>query len=1159
MKKAILTILTATTVLSCLADSLRTVIPLDTGWICRPISNPIQNAKREKVTLPHTWNSQYINSSEYNRETMVYSREIPANEKSAGMRRQFLYFEGVNSVADVFVNRRSVGQHKGGYTAFCMEITDFLRNGNNTIEVWASNAFRTDVLPLSGDFNVYGGIHRPVRLITTGPDCISPLYYGSSGVLVRQDKVTNKNADLSIETHLSLTSGKPGLRLRTTICESSGKEAAKAETAVNSETIVQQLSIPNPKLWNGRKNPYLYTVTVELCDEDGNVIDRVEDSTGVRYFSVDKDKGFYLNGERYPLYGFNRHEDVEGKGSALTAEDHKLDMSLIAETGATMVRLSHYPQNQLFYRLADKQGIILWSEIPLCGPGGYDFTGYLRNAEENARQTALEMVYQNMNRPSVCFWGIFNELLVDTERFKSWDDPVEFVKELDTLYKAADPTRLTTFATCVPHQYYEGCSDLIAWNKYFRRPGNEEQVRKFFNEAYRTSGNQPIGISEYGDAGNISQHFDPRYDKARTHSETYQAMTHEGYWRAIKDSEWLWCKCIWQFSDMQSSIRHEGDRDGMNDKGMVSYDRAAKKDIYYFYKAQWNPEPMVYITDRRFIDRHNSPTDIKVYSNLPEATLYINGKKVATRKADDIHRIIFKDVKLEEGSNHIEVKAGNLHDECMWTLTGSSVLASHASWAMNIPKAGPLHMPEKIAEISAPFDVSGIRKPDFSSRNTTVKMRKDGFSTANIQEAIDKTSAAGGGTVTIPAGKWETGRIELKSGVCLHLSEGTSLLFSGSIKDYQPAVETRNEGYDVMSPGAMIYANGAENIGITGKGLIIGPDTDCELYVENKKYLVVEECVDTTLPVSQRICDGLDGRPLLLPMMIAPFNCKNVLIENITIDQGLFWNIAPQYCDNVIIRGVTVNSAGHGRTDGIDIESSSNVLVEYCSLDCGDDCYTIKSGRGMDGVKKDRPSFNVVIRHCIALRGAGGLVLGSETAANMHSIYMHDCIMNGTDQAFRFKTRRPRGGGGHDILIERVHAKNIKYNAFSVDMLGSKKWVGELADRYPAREITQLTPEFKNIHIRDITIDGCARFVDVKALPESQLSHVLIENATVRCSNFIRMQDCDSFVLHNAVVDASTAEISLDGCKSVMLLNVDFTGDSLKEVIKDSSLFLSDI
>lgn len=486
-----------------------------------------------------------------------------------------------------------------------------------------------------------------------------------------------------------------------------------------------------------------------------------------------------------------------------------------------------------------------------------------------------------------------------------------------------------------------------------------------------------------------------------------------------------------------------------------------------------------------------------------------------------------------------------------------ALCASLTAGAIEKPKAGPQYMPEVMEPITAPFDVSGIHKPEFASRTATVRMAKKGLSTKAIQTAIDRMSQKGGGTVVIPDGQWTSGRIILKTGVRLHLSDGAVLRFSGDIKDYQPAVLTRNEGYDVMSLGAMIYANGAENIGITGRGHIVGPTTDCEMYVENRKYLVVEECVDIKKPVSERLCDGLQGRPVLLPMMIAPVNCKNVLLEGITIDQGLFWNIVPQYCDNVIIRGVTVNSAGHGRTDGIDIESTTNSLIEYCSLDCGDDCYTIKSGRGEDGVRIGRPSVGVVIRNSVALRGAGGLVLGSETAANMWNIYMHDCHFEGTQQGFRFKSRRPRGGGGHDVWVERVSMKNILYNAFTVEMLGSKKWVGDLANRYPAREVNELTPEFKNIHIKDITVDGCARFIGVKALPERPLTNVLIENADVRCKDFLNIQDANGFVLHNATIHTSKPTATVDGCQSVMLIDVDFDGKQLTKSLKNATLYVT--
>ena len=406
----------------------RTDILLTDGWILRPISDPTPGKQGTAVTLPHTWNASYVKGTYYNRETMVYNRTLTISETMLREHRVFLRFEGVNSVADVFVNRKTAGQHKGGYTAFCMEVTDLLHEGDNQIEVWAGNSFRTDVLPIAGDFNVYGGIHRPVHLLITAKDCISPTDYASSGVYVHQEKVSRQEAELRIETVLSLTTATETKQLRLTMTDACGKVVAQRTDAVSGGVMQQSISLRNPTLWHARKNPYLYNIKVELLD-GGRVIDTVEEQTGLRYFSVDPEQGFFLNGEHYPLLGFNRHEDVDGKGSALSAEDHERDMQLISETGATMIRLSHYPQSRYFYELADRRGMVLWSEIPLVGPGGYDFTGYVKNVEDNARQVALEMVHQNYNHPSVCFWGLFNELLVDEGRFREWDNPVGFIKE----------------------------------------------------------------------------------------------------------------------------------------------------------------------------------------------------------------------------------------------------------------------------------------------------------------------------------------------------------------------------------------------------------------------------------------------------------------------------------------------------------------------------------------------------------------------------------------------------------------------------------------------------------------------------------------------------------------------------------------------------------
>ena len=659
-------------------DGPRISVLLNKGWEYKPIRITDKNIPYTQVTIPHTWNASYLKgTTDYNRETMVYRRDLELPLQTAG-KRFFLYFEGVNSVADVFINHRTVGQHRGGYTAFCLEITDFVQGGKNLLEVWASNAFRTDVLPISGDFNVYGGIHRPCHLIVTDENCISPLFYASPGVLIHQDSVTDNKAEFTVETILSLRKPSAELSVKTTVFDAKGKIVAEKSGAVTEEHVKHALLIDNPILWNGKENPYLYSVRVELF-EDGKLIDCVKQETGFRYYTVDADKGFFLNGKPLSLYGFCRHEDFAGKGSALSDTEYARDMELINEVGATAMRLAHYPHGERMYDLCDKNGIILWTEIPMCGPGGYDYTGYLHNQgfEENARQVTRELVYQKYDHPSICFWGIFNELLIsDGVRFQEYDNPVAFVKEINALFKELDPSRLTAFATCVDQSHYLGCADLVAWNKYFSWKDSYKQASDFFDEARATSKGYPVGVSEYGAAGSVNHHaciIDGSVElTSRMHPEEYQAVCHEGYWKAFTERPFLWAKLIWQFSDMQSSIRKEGDTDGMNDKGAVSYDRKTKKDIFYFYKANWNPEPMLYITSRRFTQRDKAETWVKVYSNLKKATLYINGVKIGTQANDGMNRMIWPKVLLNKGENQIRVEGRNgkntIVDTCTWYL-----------------------------------------------------------------------------------------------------------------------------------------------------------------------------------------------------------------------------------------------------------------------------------------------------------------------------------------------------------------------------------------------------------------------------------------------------------------------------------------------------------
>ena len=656
-------------------DNPRTFILLDKGWGYRPVSDTGLKSSMKQVTVPHTWNANYIpGTRSYNREMMVYRRDLEITPDMKD-KRLFLYFEGVNSSATVLVNNKSVGSHKGGYTAFCMEVTDYAKQGTNKLEVWVTNAYNPEILPISGDFNIYGGIHRPCHLLVTEQDCISPLFYASPGVFIHQDKVSEKQAQITVETMLSLRGKKQGLKVRTTIEDAKGNIISQnIEQNVTNENVKQPFVIDHPVLWNAKQNPHLYKVIVELLD-DGKVIDRVEQRTGLRYFSVDADKGFFLNGKYLDLYGFCLHEEVEGKGSALSAEDHERDMELVKESGATSLRLVHYPHSESIYHLSDENGIVLWTEIPMVGPGGYDFCGFINTdgLKEHARQVLKELVYQKYNHPSICFWGIFNEIRTN------YDNAEPFARELHELYKEIDPSRLTTLASCDDPKFYQNCSDLMAWNKYIGWYGSRnapETAGNFFDKAKAASNGKPVAISEYGGGANVEHHFSMKENDVKPsgqfHPEEGQTYIHEGNWSAFAQRPYMWAKYIWVFADFQSSIRNEGGKPGINDKGLVTYDRKIKKDAFYFYKASWSTEPMIYITSRRFTERPEANVQVKVYSNLRENTLYVNGKKIGKQKSDSLHRVVWQNVTLSKGENRIRVegksKAGVIEDTCVWYL-----------------------------------------------------------------------------------------------------------------------------------------------------------------------------------------------------------------------------------------------------------------------------------------------------------------------------------------------------------------------------------------------------------------------------------------------------------------------------------------------------------
>ncbi len=475
----------------------------------------------------------------------------------------------------------------------------------------------------------------------------------------------------------------------------------------------------------------------------------------------------------------------------------------------------------------------------------------------------------------------------------------------------------------------------------------------------------------------------------------------------------------------------------------------------------------------------------------------------------------------------------------------------------SIPTAsqvGAKVMPDSIAAVIAPFDFPAFQKPTFPENKINIANLVADTSvliTAIINSAIDQLSSEGGGTVLIPKGQWKSGRIELKSNVNLHFESGAEIRFSNEVKDYQPAVFNRVESLEVMSLGACIYANNAENIAITGNGKLIGPYGG---EIKERSYMKpIESLVDLSLPAKERIHDGSEEDWVFPPKFISPINCKNVLIEGVSLENTAFWNIVPTYCENVIIRGVLVNSEGIPRGDGIDVESSRNVLIEYCTLSTGDDCFTMKAGRGEDGLKVNRPTENVVVRYCLAKQGHGGITCGSETAGVIRNLYVHDCVFEGTGVGIRFKTRRPRGGGGENLYYDRIRM-NLEYTAIKWDMLGTPAYVGELAERMPKREVNDLTPFYRNIKMSNLIIERSTHFLKILGIPESPMTNLVMDNLNVKSEKLMIINDAENVSIKNSRIESADSTIALLGSKQVIFDHVIFelNGKDLSFKAEDS-------
>ena len=591
------------------------------------------------VDLPHTWNARdgQDGGNDYWRGTCIYRTHFAAPQFNTASHQVWIQFDGVNASAHVVLNGSPVCNHDGGYSTFRANITELLRDENElTVEV--DNSKNDRVYPQKADFTFYGGIYRDVSLMVVSKNHFTLDYFGGSGIRITP---TVQGADASVQV--------------TTWHDGEGEVSIELLDAAGNTVATGKgpditLTIFNAHLWNGVKDPYLYSCKARLV-VNGTVEDETTTRFGVRSFKVDPKKGFFLNGKSYPLHGVSRHQDRKGLGNAITREMHDEDMTLIKEIGANTIRLAHYQHDQYFYDLCDEVGMVVWAEIPYISE-------HMPNGRENTISQMKELIIQNYNHPCIVCWGVSNEITISTKDKK---DMLDNHRQLNDLCHEMDKTRLTTlacYAMCGPFNRSAHITDMVSWNLYlgWYVPGFilNDLWMGFFHLCFP---NRPFGYSEYGAEGMPNLHS--THPHRGDHTEEYQAKYHEYMLRCFKRHPWMWATHVWNMFDFAADARDQGGEPGMNHKGLVTFDRKTKKDSFYLYKAWWSDEAFVHICSKRFVERTGSTATVKVYSNQSTVALYVNGNKVGEQTGE--HVFTFK-VPLN-GELHIQAVAGDRTDE----------------------------------------------------------------------------------------------------------------------------------------------------------------------------------------------------------------------------------------------------------------------------------------------------------------------------------------------------------------------------------------------------------------------------------------------------------------------------------------------------------------
>ena len=626
---------------------MRTVISLNRKWSFSKAATAIPteiDPKWDFVNLPHSWNAidGQDGGNDYFRGTAYYAKKL-TREEFPEAEQYYLELRGANSSADVYVNGKHLAHHDGGYSTWRVNVTDALEV-ENMIVIAVDNAPNNRVYPQVADFTFYGGLYRDVNLVCVPASHFDLDYYGGPGIKVTPI-VDGANANVEVEVFLS--NSKMGQQVRYTLTDQEGNAVAQATSADTKACFV----IENVHKWHGRKDPYLYSVKAELIEAEA-VLDTVSTRFGCRSYEIDPNRGFILNGEEYPLRGVSRHQDRWGIGNALLPEHHKEDMEFICEMGATTIRLAHYQHDQYFYDLCDEYGQVIWAEIPYI-------SNHMATGRENTISQMKELIIQNYNHPSIVVWGLSNEITMKGEKDP---DLLENHRILNDLCHEMDKTRLTTMACvsmCPMDAEYVDIPDTVSYNHYFGWYGGDTTMNgPWFDKFHATHPNQPIGCSEYG-----CEALDWHSSKPMQgdYTEEYQAFYHEELIKCFHERPYMWATHVWNMFDFGADARAEGGENGQNHKGLMTFDRKYKKDSFFAYKAWLNPEPMVHICGKRYVDRVEEVTRVTVYSNCKTVELFANGVSLGVQEHNSLPFFYF-DVP-NNGETKLLAVAGELKDE----------------------------------------------------------------------------------------------------------------------------------------------------------------------------------------------------------------------------------------------------------------------------------------------------------------------------------------------------------------------------------------------------------------------------------------------------------------------------------------------------------------